>query len=346
MTIIYFLAMLSIIALGVITTYSDMVHHKAYNKDLAIFACVGIAIQVLCIFCSDGDLTMAVINIMLTFLVSFVFFATRIWAAGDAKLFTVMILLIPRQLYGGSDKALFPAFVILGLAFALALFYVMVESIILFFNDARNQRLGNYRRFLPKFSIRFILSWAMGYLAINTFDSILMLIDESGFLKTMPMIFIINILFVMALFSIIKSLKLQVIVAGVCILLRVCLNNYLDIELLPFSISTVIVVVCIMFIRSFTGQYDYRVIPTSSVREGQILAKQTLIFMIPSAVKGIPKWTDESTRCRLDSEAVVAIKRWEKSKYGQSTITIVRHIPFAPFIFIGTIIYLLVVCVL
>ena len=97
MTFIYFLAVLSIIALGVITTYSDMVHHKAYNEDLAIFACVGIAIQVSCIFCSDGDLMLAVVNIMLTFSVSFVFFATRIWAAGDAQLFTVMILFFDRK---------------------------------------------------------------------------------------------------------------------------------------------------------------------------------------------------------------------------------------------------------
>jgi hypothetical protein len=282
------------------------------------------------------------VNVVLAFLTAIFFFVARIWAAGDAKLFTVMILLIPRGLYGANAENLFPAFMVLGFIFTFALMYVIVESVVLFIKDFRKGLLGNWRRFLPQPSTKSLLAWALGYVSVSTLNVCLRQIDHAGIWQNSNITVIVSLLFATAVFSIFETTKSQLVLLSVCVVVRIVLYAVCSIALVEISITALCAVSLIILVRSFTGQYNYRSIPTASVRTGQILAKQSLLFMIPSAVKGLPKWTDESTRCRLDSEEVAAIKRWEHSKYGKSEIIIVRHIPFAPFIFSGTLVYLLI----
>lgn len=96
-----------------------------------------------------------------------------------------------------------------------------------------------------------------------------------------------------------------------------------------------------MIIRNFANRYNYLTIATKDIQVGDILAQRSLIGMIPSAVKNIPKYSDETTKSRLNQVEVDAIKRWETSKYGSSTITIVRTLPFVPFIITGLLLYIL-----
>ena len=60
-----------------------------------------------------------------------------------------------------------------------------------------------------------------------------------------------------------------------------------------------------------------------------------------SRVKGLPQTTDETTKSRITEEEAQAILRWEKSKYGQEQIMVVRYIPFAVFILIGIVTYMI-----
>lgn len=340
MVIVKIVSIISILSVGIITSISDIKNHKAYNKDLLVFACVGLAIQILSISIGNCDAITSLVNVCLAFLTAFFFFVARIWAAGDAKLFTVIILLIPRNLYGSNAENIFPAFMVLGFIFTFALMYVIVESVVLFIKDVRKGVLGNWKRFLPQPSIRALLAWVLGYVSVSTLNVCLRQIDSAGVWQNSGISAIISLLFVTAVFSIFETTKSQLVFLCVCVVVRVLFYVLYSIAWIELSITALCAVALIILVRSFTGQYNYRTIPTASVRTGQILARQSLLFMIPSTVRGLPKWTDESTRCRLDHEEVAAIKRWEHSKYGQSEITIVRHIPFAPFIFSGTLVYL------
>ena len=79
---------------------------------------------------------------------------------------------------------------------------------------------------------------------------------------------------------------------------------------------------------------------TSKVEKGMVLAYSTIVYFIPSTIKGLPKEkTTEDIRSRITADEAESIKRWETSKYGQPEIVIVRKIPFAIFISIGTVIY-------
>lgn len=64
--------------------------------------------------------------------------------------------------------------------------------------------------------------------------------------------------------------------------------------------------------------------------------------MQKSQVRGLPRITTEDLDARLSKNEAESVKRWEFSKYGQPTITIVRKVPFAVFILIGTLFFLFI----
>lgn len=81
-------------------------------------------------------------------------------------------------------------------------------------------------------------------------------------------------------------------------------------------------------------------IPTSTVKSGMILSIISVQMMSVSRVKGLPHFSDETTNSRLSEEEAGAIRRWGKSKTGKDYIMIVRYIPFAIFMLIGIVSYL------
>ena len=68
---------------------------------------------------------------------------------------------------------------------------------------------------------------------------------------------------------------------------------------------------------------------------------ETIARFQNSRVKGLPLYTTEDFRTKLNSEQVKSIKRWKKSKSGTETVIIVRKLPFAVFISIGTVAFLI-----
>ena len=73
-----------------------------------------------------------------------------------------------------------------------------------------------------------------------------------------------------------------------------------------------------------------------------ILSYGSVAKFYSSNVKGLPENTTENTDSRLTEEQVESIKRWSKTKKGTETIIVVRHLPFAPFILCGEIIFFII----
>lgn len=61
-----------------------------------------------------------------------------------------------------------------------------------------------------------------------------------------------------------------------------------------------------------------------------------------SRVKGLPDMSHENISDRISESECESIHRWEKSKYGSKTVKIVRKIPFAIFISLGIVTYIIV----
>jgi hypothetical protein len=94
-------------------------------------------------------------------------------------------------------------------------------------------------------------------------------------------------------------------------------------------------------VSEIAEKYNYKTIPTEDVKSGMVLSYGTILMFQPSKVKGLPTYTTEDIRSRISGDEAERIVRWKNSKYGRPMITIVRKIPFAIFITMGTIFYLL-----
>lgn len=339
MRILFFISILLILALGALTSYSDIKYKKAFNKQVFIFLVAGVGVQICCMILDVSVWYSTILNCGLTILLSILFYALRIWAAGDSKLFIAMILLIPYPLYMVENGIFFPAFFVLEFIFTLAVAYILIESIILLCLECTEKKSMHLKRFLPDFSRESIVSWITAFLLTDTCDVLLFSYGNKVLIENTYLFIVINILLVITVLSTFSSINTKISISCTLIAIRIVLSLRLGIVFSKISIWTIVIVTITMIIRNFTSQYNYRTIPVSKLEVGDVLAKSSVIFMIPSAVKGLPKFTDETTRCRLNEKEVDAVKRWEHSKYGKSTVTIVRTVPFAPFILGGTLLY-------
>lgn len=328
-----------ILALGISATYSDIKYKKVFNKQIVVFLVLGIFLQIYSIVLGPSIGRSAILNCALITVLSLLFYFLRIWAAGDSKLFITMILLIPYPLYMVEDGVFFPAFFVMEFVFTLAVLYVLIESIVLFCVDHKEKKPIQLKFSLLNFSKETVISWVAAFLLIDTCDLLLSHYANRVLAENMYLLVLVNILLVIAVLSILNKAMTRVWFSCVLLAIRIVLSLWLGGAFSKITPWTFLIVSVIMIMRKFTSQYNYRTIPVPKLEVGNVLARASLIFMIPSAVKGLPKFTDETTRCRLNEEEVNAIKRWETSKYGKSTVTIVRMIPFAPFIFGGTLLY-------
>lgn len=335
MTIITVFSMIASLSLGVITAYTDIHFHKARNKHLLIFLLLGIAIQAACIIIEPSLWKKDLINIFLTYGTAISFYALKIWAAGDAKLFAVMVTLIPLSVYTVKESIVFPAFFVLGIVFCFALIYVLGESIVFFFLDCRSHTLPDPKTLLPQLSKDALLSWLFAFSVLDTVDIVLWLFWSNLLSENSYLLNLLNILFVVALFSLETSPKWQIVGLLSVTLFRAVIALTCHIAFYRLSVSSIVVILCVALFRNFTSRYNYRSIPTKNVQQGMVLSQGTVFLFVSSPVKGLPQYTDESTRYRITSEEAESIKRWEKSKQGRESIVIVRHIPFAPFILMG-----------
>ena len=67
---------------------------------------------------------------------------------------------------------------------------------------------------------------------------------------------------------------------------------------------------------------------------------KVVLIMECENIKDKPSYKNAKERIYgLTEEEVESIKRWSKTKKGKETIVIVRHMPFAPFMLVGELLF-------
>ncbi|WP_290146288.1 hypothetical protein, partial [uncultured Dubosiella sp.] len=111
----------------------------------------------------------------------------------------------------------------------------------------------------------------------------------------------------------------------------------------PFSfdpanyVFVMVLLLCQMTIR--INQYEE--VEIGNLKKGMILSSFSSLLMQNSRVRGLPPISTEDLKSRLTEEQVESIARWAKSRK-VSTVTVIRKIPFAIFIFAGFISYFII----
>ncbi|MCK4258824.1 MAG: prepilin peptidase [Halanaerobiales bacterium] len=335
-----------IFILGICTSFTDILKKKIYNKTLILFSVLGLIIQVIYFVSITSNqmfsykLHQYVINTVLTLIVSFVMYYYNVWAAGDAKLFMALMLAFPQDYRVNNMNTFFMTLIFI---FSTAFIYVVIDSLLHLYKNYMDKKpsikpvLHYDKENIKVFLSRYIFS----YLVVFVFNQYVTQNFEMNQLYKM----ILNLVLITSFFKVVKQVRIMNILSVIIIVLLILkfyffgLYNGLNFNI---KISYLILIFGILVLRSIASKYNYKSIKVQDLKEGMVLSFSSTILFRGSRVKGLPQYTSENTRTRLTKEEVKSIIRWSNSSKGHEDLTIVRLLPFAPFIFIGTLIVILI----
>lgn len=328
----------NILALCLYSTITDIRHSVIRNKAVLFSIGISIVANIIYYIRFAGDFFHLYIgNAAVLSAIAILMYSFSFWAAGDTKMMIAIALSIPGRLLDADTLAgAAPAISIVITSFSVAFVYVAADSIYRRVKDRNLLQLNSDIGIFPFFK---------GYLQCSLYILLLNSVAE----WVIPEIYIQNLLVfammdmffavIVSRYPIFSQLNLLCPVAVI-----VFLNLIYQMINGTFSIGSpriYIYLFLILFIRKLSEEYSYKTIPTSQVQKGMVLSQRTILMMSPSRITGLPQVSTEDMRSRLTQQEVQSIHRWENSKYGMHTVEIVQKIPFAIFISIGTIVFLI-----
>lgn len=319
-----------------ITSYTDIKYGKIKNTVIVVSLVFALLSDLLIfIFVSRQALYCFCLNAVTLVVIGIVLYLLHIWAGGDCKLIIAISLLYPCKYYWNINQTNITLWIFLSFTFITGFLYIFIQSIIL------------CRVSLSKKSLFSILK----KIKLNIKTYFIAIIYLSA----------ISHLYIIFIFPYINISQIIYFCICVCVLyllhkINIYFSKYLIISVFIFDVlmtlitknltvsiewKTYLLVIVIMIIRVFVENYNYKTISVNDINEGMIISRQDTVYMQQSNVHGLPEISDETLKSRLTSQEVVSINRWATSKFGLSTIRIVRKIPFAIFISLGIFIYVI-----
>ncbi len=326
-----------LIVSAILFSKSDITKNKIYNRWLLVGLVVGFVLSLTYLgFYEDPwqYYRHYLINILFGALFSIIMYSFHIWAGGDAKLFIVLSVLVPVDCYYLVN--INSIIVIFILIYSAAFLYLFGESIVLRIKGAEPIRTS--------FSI-YSLLYSVSYIVfvsscISIFNLFIVFCFKTFYIENYVLVMFLNILFILFIQKIYdvlpKFLKYLISLLGVILWIFSGVRGEFY-----FSLNSLFVVLIVLAMRMISGEYNYKQIKTSEVKEGMVLSYATVARFANSRVKGLPLTTTEDIKSRITEEEAESIRRLEFSKLGLRTVTIVRKIPFACFISIGFILFIL-----
>ena len=333
---IYILMIGYLILICAVAAVTDWKFGKIYNKWLTIGMCPGIVLVISYYFGNPDSIWIFFTNFFAAAVIAILFFTWKLWGAGDSKLWLFINFLYPAGWYAVSDKMLFPSMVMFMIIFAEAYLYLIGES--LWLTIFHKERAVHFQQ--GKFEPEQVWNMAFSILFLSLVYTACDYVLKDYFSGNRIFFSLIGILLTN------KLVSLKIPYKKFCTLGMLVIYSLLsfffwggyDFGMLGI---TVLLVVVTHYSLKFMDRFNYEWIRTQDVKAGMILSYVAVRQFYGSRVKGLPDSTDETTKSRISQEEADSIKRWEKSKYGKEYIMIVRYIPFAIFMLIGMLTYLL-----
>lgn len=327
--------LLYLLLICTVAAVTDWKRGKIYNRWLSWGMLPGSILVIVYYWGHWTSIRLFLLNLMAAIIIAILFYALKIWGAGDSKLWMFLNYLFPAGWYLTTDTMLFPSMLIFMLIFLEAYAYVFLESVWYRFFRKREgitfqkEKTDRQQIWNLLFSISFLsfvymcCAWLMGeYYESNRIFLVVVGVLLTGRLVTVQF----------RGKKILTILLCGVYVAGTFLSGGMQIKDFM---------LTVILVLTAHFSLKFAEKYNYEWVKTSQIEEGMILSYFAVQQFYGSRVKGLPETTDETTKSRITSEQAEAIHRWETSKYGKEYIMIVRYIPFAVFVLAGLATYLM-----
>ena len=317
---------------GAISIRTDLQYGKVKNTVILISFLVAALINgfYYLFFARDFCLNW-IVNVLVTSFFSILLYAGRIWGAGDAKLFILMFLCVPGRFLDGFT---------LSYGIMPYLFVFSISAIWLVFDTIKEQAKIPHHHFTKNnFSITDFYS--IGIVIVETLAlSFLFSCLFPAFVENNSLFCSFVIISYSYYISYQSWSKNRWVIIGHIVIVVICLTirgmNYY-----PISLWFYPAVILITLFTRYASRYNYEVISTSTVVPGMILSAATVICFQASKIRGLPTKTSEDMSARISDSEAEAVRRWEHSAKGSSTVTIVRKIPFASMIPIGFLLWII-----
>lgn len=334
-----YLLLILLLCMGVITSITDIQDGKIYNKHLLFFFTIGL-VPVIGYYLNYREYIAAyIVNLISSLVIAAFFYLSKIWGAGDSKEWILICCLFPYQLYILNDYMLFPSAYILMFIFLITYFYVIVESVILKSKELKNKKRKRKSEHKNIFAKEKIVCFFFCFFQLRIFYRLCQIFFGRYYVANYLFFIFIGITFSIFISNKKFSSKYKLFIMSVGLLLSII--DYLHYSAWRTDIISLLFVIAVMAGKDGMSRYNYQEIPTGDVRKGMVLSSISIYKFQFSKVKGLPSFPDELAKRRITEGEANAIRRWEKSSRGESTVVIVRYLPFGVFMFAGIIIYFL-----
>jgi archaeal preflagellin peptidase FlaK len=330
-----------VLFLGILTSYSDIKCGKIWNKHILIFFILALLAYISLYFFSvikTNTIILTLINFGAGAIIGILCWFLGFWSAGDAKLFTLYLLIVPNSFYIYKSYTFLT--LLINIIIPIAAYFI---SVMLLTTSIKEKWI-----FLKKYlNLKYVYTNILLIFSVGWVIQILL-----SFFK-IPQNLLINIILIMGFAKLITTTwkKNPNLIYGAISIIRIILK-YRDLLSINFWSSFLLFTVGYMIVRGIIFDMGAilfsKAVDTNDLKPGMILAEnivqakkgelrkvnmdgffstsqiQNKDFLLSNTIEGITK------------KDILILK-----KYSISSIRIQPTIPFAPFMFLGALIILL-----
>ena len=320
------------VALSTIGTWTDLRSGNMRNAHLITAAIIGLAISIAAILRQMppwNSLLYWGINLVLSAVVSIIFYLSDVWAPGDAKLFILLVTLYPQKYYAARPGNVFPALSIVVYAYAAGYLYLLGQG----FRHKKTRISARALISLDKNSITNMLC-SLGFFVGTQMlvYALFPVFSKANYTLILLSVIGLNYLIDQKAPAVMRILGSLGLVAG--ILISIITGQYSAFIIsIPLGIAVAFILRVLTYMASTNS---YREITGEAVKPGIILSFGSIMAMQKCIDPNIPHSTTENRRSRINADQAEAVKNW--CRITKNPITIVEMLPFVPFILIAVLI--------
>jgi preflagellin peptidase FlaK len=322
--------------LGIVCSYSDCKNGLIYNKVLLPFFCIGLILDGIYYGFFMKDLFFAfAANVLIVFLIALILFQTSSFAGGDCKMAAVLAVLYPGSCYLSIAGVPLSLFLYLAFAILAGYGYLLLNSLWALISRKNTISKSHVIQAVKNFLFSYFLNSLYLSLIYQLFS--LSGLTDSYLGLFLARIIAIAIVFIVGKYRFLRQWYCWTPVALVCLVLCIFFRR------IPFStnIENYVLVLALLLAKIIMSTNLYEEIPVSTLKKGNVLSFASSLEFQTSRFKNLPGISSENLSSRLNEDQVESIKRWAASR-SVTSITVVKKIPFAIFLFIGYISYFLI----
>lgn len=323
-----------LIVICLFNSYTDIKTGLISNRILLIFGGAVVLLNLVNTFAfHDGGNLYYWCSMAAAILLSLVLYLFDIWAGGDCKFFSIIVLSIPFTYSQIDGFGISSAFVVIVVTFLISYIFLIIDSVIKAGLETRtiNRRdlVGKAGKQFKTYLKVYFLVALLNYIMVQLFTAFGM--NQQYYL----------IITVLTIFCVMLVIKTNILNSAWVVIALVSIDfaiGALTITTL-FTKRTVVIwgaVILVALTKHFVDNYNYKTIPVKELKERMILTTESSILLSKlkgSRVKGI---SDESLASRLSKEDVAVIQN-VCNKNSIEEVVVVKKIPLAAFMAISTI---------